>query len=86
MITRCVQTIADVKHAIAGYKLLFNHVPNLLLTGDGVMYDGNDPIFERRSGFPVLAVGTKTITIEVDGQPCRIRPDTQHCPLFLIFD
>ncbi len=87
MITRCVQTIADVKQAVAGYKLLFNHVPTLALGAEGTIWDGNDPIrMPVWRTLPILSIGTKTITVDVDGQPARIRPDAQHCPLFLIFE
>lgn len=85
MITRTFRTIADVKQAVAGYKLLFGIAPTMRLSSEGTMYDGNDPIFARRH-FPILSIGTKAITIEVDGQPCRIRPDVQHYPLYVIFD
>lgn len=85
MITRTFRTIAELNTMLVGYQMLFSATPTVLALSADELWDGNDPIFPRRP-LPILKVGTKTITIEVDGQPCRIRPDAQHCQLSVVFE
>lgn len=84
MITRPFTSIHELNTMITGYELLFGAAPTLALTADGTVYAGNDPIFIRRP-LPVLHIGRKVITVQVDGEPARIWPEVQHVQLSVVF-
>ncbi len=85
MITRPFKTIHELNTMITGYEMLFNAAPTLALTADGTVWSGNDPIFIRRP-LPVLHIGRKVITIQVDGEQARIWPDAQFVQLSVVFE
>lgn len=85
MITRTFRYIHELNRMIEGYELLFSATPTLALTADGPLWDGNDQIFPRRP-FPILSVGRKVITIQVDGAQARIFPEVQHVQLSVVFE